>query len=88
MDPEHVVVSGPDSCKGLSGADARARLEQDGYAELSSTRQRTTLAIALSVAQEPMFLLLIASVTIYLALGDLREALILALSLCVIKRKS
>jgi hypothetical protein len=35
-----------------------------------------------------MFLLLIASMTIYLALGDLREALILALSLCVIKGKS
>ena len=31
-----------------------------------------------------MFLLLIASVTIYLTLGDLREAIVLALSLLII----
>jgi len=72
------------SLAGLSSAQARARLDQEGYNELPSTRRRSTLAIALGVAQEPMFLLLIASVTIYLALGDLREAIILALSLLVI----
>ena len=84
MDAPPNLAPEPESYKGLSAAAARARLEEEGYNELPSTRQRSTLAIALSVAQEPMFLLLIAGVTIYLALGDLREALILALSLCVI----
>jgi P-type Ca2+ transporter type 2C len=69
---------------GLTSSEARARLAADGYNEIPSTRQRSTLATALGVVQEPMFLLLIAGATIYLALGDLREALILALSLCVI----
>ncbi len=69
---------------GLSSAEARARLEQEGYNELPSTRQRSTFAIAVEVAREPMFLLLIASVAIYLALGDLREALVLSFSLFVI----
>jgi Ca2+-transporting ATPase len=69
---------------GLSSAEARARLEQGGYNELPSTRQRSTVAIAVEVAREPMFLLLIVSVAIYLGLGDLREALVLSLSLFVI----
>ena len=49
-------------------------------------RHRSTrlVVIALGVAREPMFLLLIASVTIYLTLGDLREAIVLALSLLII----
>ena len=69
---------------GLSSAEARTRLEQEGYNELPSTRQRSTFAIAVEVAREPMFLLLIVSVAIYLALGDLREALVLSFSLFVI----
>jgi len=69
---------------GLSSAEARVRLEQEGYNELPSTRQRSTFAIAVEVAREPMFLLLIVSVAIYLGLGDLREALVLSLSLFVI----
>jgi P-type Ca2+ transporter type 2C len=84
MDAEPIFAAGPDSRKGLSATEARTRLEQEGYNELPSTRQHSTLATALGVAQEPMFLLLIAGATIYLALGDLREALILSLSLCVI----
>ena len=69
---------------GLSSAEARSRLAQEGYNELPSTRQRSTFAIAVEVAREPMFLLLIVSVAIYLALGDLREALVLSFSLFVI----
>src|SRR6266536_6123558 len=69
---------------GLSSAEARSRLDQEGYNELPSTRQRSTFAIAVEVAREPMFLLLIVSVAIYLGLGDLREALVLSLSLFVI----
>ena len=72
------------SFTGLSSMQARTRLEQDGYNELPSTKQRSTLAISVEVAREPMFLLLIVSVAIYLALGDLREALVLSLSVFVI----
>ena len=70
--------------KGLSSAEAETRLKTEGYNELPSTKQRSTFAIAVSIAREPMFLLLIVSVTIYLSLGDLREALILSFSLLVI----
>jgi Ca2+-transporting ATPase len=72
------------STQGLTSAEAIERLAQDGFNELPSAIRHGTLAIALSVAREPMFLLLIASVTIYLALGDLREALVLSFSLFVI----
>ena len=69
---------------GLSSAEAAQRIADEGYNELPATKQRSTLAIALSITREPMFLLLIVSVSIYLSLGDLREALVLALSLFVI----
>src|SRR5262245_11509795 len=69
---------------GLSSAEAYARLEQEGYNELPSTSQRSTFAIALEIVREPMFLLLIVSVVVYLALGDFREALILSVSVFVI----
>ena len=67
---------------GLSSEAAEQRLAEEGYNELPSTAQRNTLAIALGVAREPMFLLLIASAAIYLTLGDVREAAILAVSTC------
>jgi Ca2+-transporting ATPase len=72
------------STSGLSTKEVEERLRTEGYNELPSTTQRNTLAIALSVAREPMFLLLIVSVIIYLMLGDVREAAILSVSLFVI----
>jgi P-type Ca2+ transporter type 2C len=72
------------TAQGLSSAEAIAKLAQEGFNELPSTTRRSTLAIIVGAAREPMFLLLIASVAIYLALGDMREALILSLSLFVI----
>lgn len=84
MDQPQVNSSANLISPGLSSEVAQQRLAEEGYNELPSTQTRSTLAIALGVAQEPMFLLLIASVTIYLTLGDLREAIILALSLLVI----
>jgi len=69
---------------GLSSAEAARHIADEGYNELPATKQRSTFAIALSITREPMFLLLIVSVSIYLSLGDLREALVLALSLFVI----
>jgi len=65
------------SIPGLSEKDAAARLANEGYNELPSTKQRSIFAIAFDIAREPMFLLLVACGTIYLFLGDLREALML-----------
>src|SRR5690349_11111209 len=62
---------------GLSTAEARRRLHTEGPNELPTVRQRTTLVIAWEVVREPMFLLLVAAGTLYLFLGDLREALVL-----------
>ena len=84
MDSIPTSQSVPGVPTGLSSAEAEMRLKSEGYNELPSAKQRSTLAIALGIAREPMFLLLIVSVTIYLSLGDLREAMILALSLFVI----
>ena len=68
---------------GLATEEVEERLRLHGYNELPSSIRRGTFAIALSVAREPMFSLLIAASIIYLTLGDLREALILAASILV-----
>jgi len=69
---------------GLSAAEARARLAAEGPNALPAAGRRHTLAIALEVMREPMFLLLLAGCGIYLLLGDLREALVLAASVIVV----
>ena len=69
---------------GLTGAEAGVRLARDGYNELPSAQPRSVLAIAWEVLREPMFLLLIAASTIYLVLGDLREAMVLLGSVFVV----
>ena len=67
----------PSTNAGLSQKEAQARLERDGPNELSQAQGRNLLHIALEVAKEPMFQLLVAAGLIYLALGDLGEALML-----------
>ncbi|MDA8432063.1 MAG: cation-translocating P-type ATPase [Nitrospiraceae bacterium] len=62
---------------GLSEAEAAARLRQEGYNELPSSKSRGFLSIAFEVVREPMFLLLIAGGAIYLLLGDVQEAVML-----------
>jgi Ca2+-transporting ATPase len=62
---------------GLSTSEAAEKLKAENYNELPSAKKRSIYAIALEVAREPMFLLLIACGSIYLLLGDLQEALML-----------
>jgi Ca2+-transporting ATPase len=69
---------------GLSEAEAKRRLEQNGPNELPRTPRSTLGAIVVEVAREPMFLLLIAGGGLYLVLGDLTEAIILLLSVFVV----
>ena len=65
------------SIRGLSETDAQARLKTEGYNELPRPDRRTPLRIILEVLREPMLALLLGGGVIYLALGDLKEALIL-----------
>ncbi len=62
---------------GLSEQEAAERLRREGFNELPSSKQRSIFAIAFDVVREPMFLLLVACGTIYLILGDVREAIML-----------
>jgi Ca2+-transporting ATPase len=65
------------SWTGLSEVEAQARLEREGFNELPRADRRTPLRIVLEVLREPMLVLLLGGGAIYLALGDLHEALIL-----------
>ncbi len=65
------------SLAGLSEAEARLRLQQEGYNELPRSERRTPLRIVLEVLREPMLALLLCGGLVYLLLGDLREALLL-----------
>jgi Ca2+-transporting ATPase len=62
---------------GLDQATAAARLLSEGANEIGLHEGRSLLGIALEVAREPMFVLLLASGGIYLAIGEPREALAL-----------
>ncbi len=63
--------------QGLTSSEAAERLRAEGYNELPSTSKRGFLRIALGVAREPMFLLLVFAGALYAALGDLQEAIML-----------
>ncbi len=69
---------------GVTAAEARRRLAAEGPNTLPSTQRHGVLAVAGRVATEPMFLLLIGAATVYLFLGDVREALVLAASVVVV----
>ncbi len=62
---------------GLSESEAQARLKSEGFNELPRGDRRTPFRIVLEVIREPMLALLLGGGAIYLALGDLQEALIL-----------
>ena len=65
--------------QGLSEQEALTRLEAEGPNILPEPNRRTLARIVLEILREPMFALLLGAAVIYLALGDLREAVILAL---------
>ena len=69
---------------GVTQADAARALERDGYNELPAARPRSLASIAWSVAREPMLLMLMAAAAIYVVLGDLREAAVLAVSVAFV----
>jgi Ca2+-transporting ATPase len=70
-------ADGREPTTGLSEAEAARRLVRDGPNELARPDRRTPLRIVFEVLREPMLALLLAGGAIYLALGDLTEALVL-----------
>ena len=67
-DPSHSTAAP----RGLSDAEALARLRSEGYNELPSADRRTPLRIVGEVMREPMLALLLGGGAVYLALGDLQ----------------
>src|SRR5919107_4620663 len=63
--------------RGLTDAEAAARLARFGPNLLRERKTRGFLEIARRTLREPMFLLLLAAALLYLILGDLGEGLFL-----------
>jgi Ca2+-transporting ATPase len=62
---------------GLNQSEVAERRIRDGYNDLAADQHKRLWQIALDVAREPMFLLLLAAGGIYFAMGDGHEAAIL-----------
>jgi P-type Ca2+ transporter type 2C len=65
------------SFAGLNDLTVRERLAADGPNELPASKARGVLSIALEVASQPMFVLLVGAGTLYLAMGKPGDALVL-----------
>ena len=66
-----------DSIKGLSDNDVSLKLKTEGYNELPSSKKRSVFSTAFEVIKEPIFLLLVASGSLYFILGDVTEGIVL-----------
>ncbi|MFN4135202.1 MAG: cation-translocating P-type ATPase [Novosphingobium sp.] len=65
------------AAKGLGASEAAERLQAEGFNELPRQGHRGFVRIVLDVLREPMLAMLLGAGLIYLALGDLQDALIL-----------
>lgn len=70
--------------EGLSDEEAAARLERDGPNRLAHSKRRGVAVTAIGVLRQPMFLLLIATATVYAVLGSLGDALVLLVSVAAV----
>jgi P-type Ca2+ transporter type 2C len=73
----HPMIFDVRSFTGLNDLSVRERLAADGPNELPSSKARGLLSIALEVAREPMFMLLVAAGSLYLLMGKPGDALVL-----------
>jgi P-type Ca2+ transporter type 2C len=62
---------------GVSAAEARQRLANEGFNELPAAGRRSHWALIREIIREPMFALLIGAALLYALIGDLGEAAIL-----------
>ncbi len=75
--PVQSSTANSSNVSGLTEVEAASRLHSEGYNEIPRPDRRTFLRIVIEVLREPMFSLLLGAGAIYLALGDLEEALVL-----------
>ena len=64
--------------RGLTASEALARLKSEGPNQLPHAGRRSIVRLIADVLREPMLLLLLAGGAIYVVLGDLGEAVLLA----------
>jgi Ca2+-transporting ATPase len=69
---------------GISDDEAAARLRAEGPNELPSAKPRGLLALAWDVVREPMLLLLVGAGIVYLLLGELKDSIVLLISIFVV----
>ena len=78
---EHQILN---KIHGLTGSEAHSILLRDGYNELPSQKNQSTLTIFLHILSEPMLLLLVGGGALYLFMGEINDALILLLAIFVV----
>ena len=70
-------ASAEDLLNGLTAAEARRRLDVEGFNELPAAESRAVWAIAIEVLREPMFFLLLAAAVLYGVIGEMADAALL-----------
>ncbi|MCR5882007.1 cation-translocating P-type ATPase [Rhizobacter sp. J219] len=70
--------------QGLSDPEAQVRLRRDGLNRLPPPEHKSTLRVIASAGAQPMVLLLVACTVLYGLLGDVFDALALAVSICAV----
>jgi Ca2+-transporting ATPase len=73
-----------ESAAGLSASEVRARLARDGLNRLPPPQHKTFATAALSVAVQPMVLLLLACTLLYALLGSVGDSVVLSLSIVAV----
>jgi Ca2+-transporting ATPase len=73
-----------DQITGISEQQAQEIIKQNGYNELANQKPRNVFWLLIAVLQEPMLLMILACGTIYLLLGEMRDALMLLTFIIVV----
>jgi Ca2+-transporting ATPase len=73
-----------DTHAGLSAAEAARRLREHGPNELPGAKPRHLAILVRDVLAEPMLLLLFGAATVYILLGEPREAIAIAASMLIV----
>ncbi len=73
-----------DQIIGISEEQAQEIIKQNGYNELANQKPRNVFWLLIAVLQEPMLLMILACGTIYLLLGEMRDALMLLTFIIVV----
>lgn len=62
---------------GLTDSQVKEKQAQNGYNELPATKSNGFFRLALGILKEPMFLLLVVCASLYMAVGDVQEGIML-----------